>query len=338
MNESKHRGKSRRAFLSDSKYLLMAGLAGATIGQACTAASPQDDGSTGALGNGMSNLSDKFADNYWNRDAFARLQGDLDFGKQKFGWYKGQVLGVRKDEKVRPLCGFEGFSFSRLIDNGDGVYKKVLREVGFYTDLRTGEVLEEFVNPYTQEKVKVVHIANDPFNFKIGPFFPKPPSYGGLNKEKTPDIPFRLPFQEVGNGLVVLNSGIHLCYPSALQPDKWPRESPGKLNRVSEMFTYVIKKEELADDSITGLEYAGNWSRITPWLPWMLMDQAPGHINYSCVMGSFKNMDDALSPQVKAYAQKHYPSYFEAPTEWVEPSLSSLERYALEQKPAPRKG
>jgi hypothetical protein len=102
------------------------------------------------------------------------------------------------------------------------------------------------------------------------------------------------------------------------------------------MFNFVIRKSELADTSKTSIEYSGSWARITPWLPWMLMDQAPGHIYYDCLMGSYHDMS-VLSPKVRAYAEKHHPKYFEAPTEWVEPSLSSLEMYKLEQKPAPVK-
>jgi hypothetical protein len=40
---------------------------------------------------------------------------------------------------------------------------------------------------------------------------------------------------------------------------------------------------------------------------------------------------------VRAYAKKHHPMYFDAPTEWKDPSLSSLEDYARTQKPAPVK-
>jgi len=38
--------------------------------------------------------------------------------------------------------------------------------------------------------------------------------------------------------------------------------------------------------------------------------------------------------QVLDYIEKKYPLYLNAPTTWVDPSLSSIERYALEQKPA----
>ncbi|MDO6475131.1 DUF1838 family protein [Alteromonas sp. 1_MG-2023] len=328
-NNNKH-NTGRREFLSSAgKVALGAGFAGVAAG--CGAAvTPGDTPSS------VDYSSLKYKDNLWNRDAWARLMGDLDFGKEKFGWFKGTVNGVREGEKVKPLFGFEGFSVARLVDEGNGSYQKLLREVGFYTDLKTGEVLETFDNPYTGETVKVVPIANDPFNHHIAPFFPEPPSYGGLNKEKPPKIPLLLDWQEAPNNTVFLRTPIHLFYPSALQPEKWPRESAGKMNRVSEMFTYVINRDELADTSQTSITYSGCWSRITPWLPWMLMGQAEGHIYYDCTMGAYHD-DSILSEPVRAYAKKHFAKYFSAPEKWEDPSLSSLEHYALEQAPAPVK-
>ncbi|MFK8017537.1 MAG: DUF1838 family protein, partial [Gammaproteobacteria bacterium] len=210
------------------------------------------------------------------------------------------------------------------------------REVGFYTDLKTGDVLEEWHNPLIDEKVRVVPIANDPFNFKITPYILAGPSYGGLNDNKVAKLPFRLPWREVGNDTVSMRTGIHLYYPSALDPEKWPRESSGKMNRVSEMFSYVIDREQLANASRTGITYSGAWGRITPWLPWMLMGQADGHCYYDCMMGAYDDMS-ALSPKVRAYAEKNFPKYFDAPTVWTEPSFSSLENYAREQTPQPPK-
>ena len=332
-SKTKNNNDGRREFLSTaSKALLGTGLAG--MGIASAHAMESSRVSKADVPADYSTL--KYGDKYWNRDAFARLQGDLDFGKQKFGWYKGTVMGVRPGEAVRKLVGFEGFSFARLVDRGDGVYRKLLREVGFYTDLKTGEVLEEYVNPYTNETVKVVHIANDPFNIELGPNFPKPPAYGGLNESKVPDIPFILPWQETSDGNILLQIGVNLFYPSALQPDKWPRESSGPMNQVSEMFNYVIDKDLMANPEVTTVGFSGSWSRITPWLPWMLMGQTPGHCHYDCVMGAYKDMD-ILSPKIREYAEKNYAKYFDAPTTWGEPSLSSLERYAIEQKPAPVK-
>ena len=121
---------------------------------------------------------------------------DLDESKQKYGWFKGYIMAVRPNKPIVDCVGIEGFGVSRLEQQADGSYAKILREVGLYTDLRTGEVLEEWKNPMTNETVKVHPIANDPFNYVIEDYFPQPPQFGGLNTEKPPRIPFILPWQQ----------------------------------------------------------------------------------------------------------------------------------------------
>ena len=270
-----------------------------------------------------------------NKIAYARLQGDTN-GKQKYGWYKGYVMGVRPDNKIDDLFGFEGFGVSRLEQREDGSIAKILREVGLYTDLRSGEVLETWKNPYLDEEVRVVPVANDPFNIVIRDFFPDPPAYGGLNKEKPPKIPFILPWIQRGDRLD-MEIHIHLHYPSALQPDKWVRESPGPMVRVSEMFAHHMKAADMQNPEMTKVPHHGVWNRVTPWLPWMLMGQTPGHCQYACFMGSGEDLEEVHSRQVLDYVEKHYAKYFQAPDKWEEPSLSSLENYAREQTHAPPK-
>lgn len=271
-----------------------------------------------------------------NRDAWARLLANTDMHSTKYGWFKGVVHGIRDGEKVRDLVGFSGFSAAKLLPNDPGEdpgYKKVLREIGFYTDLKTGEVLEEWHNPYLDETVKVVPIANDPFNHTITDYYPAPPNYGGLNKDKPPKIPLQLDWERRGP-MLLLSSRINLFYPSALQPKKWPRENGSSFNQVSEMFLYQIPWAEMQDPAVTGVETTGTWIRVTPWLPWMLMGPSEGHCMYSCFFGA-QNSLDYIDPIVLDYAAKHYPKFLEAPEKWEEPSLSSLEWYAHEQQPAP---
>jgi hypothetical protein len=271
-----------------------------------------------------------------NMLTLARLVGDLDLGKQRAGWYNGYLCGVRPDEPLRDLIGFAGFGMSRLLPHESGTgYRKVLREVGIYYDLKSKEPLEEFLNPYTNERVKVVHVANDPFNQIIRETFEAPPTYGGLNaKDVRPTLPLILPWQQLG-GYAKLERHIHLFYQNALQPDKWPRESAGKMARVSEFFTYFIDLAAVQNPKVTAMPFHGTWSRVTPWLPWMLMGQAPGHCQYMTYQGGGNDLEDVLPRAVLDYVEKKFPLYLNAPDKWVDPSLSSIERYALEQKPAP---
>ena len=272
-----------------------------------------------------------------NQLAYARLQSDIDFGKQKYFWFKGYVAGNRPMKKIQNLIGAQGFGVIRLNEREDGVIERMCREIILYTDLRTGEVLDEWDNPFTNERVRIVHVANDPYNYTIDKYFPPPPEFGGLNKEQAPPkIPFILPWYQHGDWLE-MEIHIHLAYPSALQPDKWPRESSGPIAQVSEMFAHHVKADDMQNPDITSLDYRGTWNRVTPWLPWMLMGQQPGHCLYQCFMGTCDHPSEVLSRSAVDYAEKNYAKYFEAPTDMSGESLSSLERYAMEQKPAPVK-
>ncbi len=276
-----------------------------------------------------------FKDPIWTRDTYARIDADIDPTKEKCGWLKGIAYGVRDNEKVRPLFGVEGFSFVRTKRLDDGGIRRMLREIVFYRDLKTGKLLETWHNPYTNEDVRVVPIANDPFNFTISEFQPEPPSYGGLNTEKPARKPFLQDWQYGPDGTMILTTGIELMYPNALQPDKWPRESAGAMNRVSEHFIYVVKRADVENPKLTHIPHTGSWSRITPWLPWMLMGQAPGSINYFTTFATLPGGIKDLPADLVAAARAMDEKWLHAPTEDYGPSLSSLENYAREQKPAP---
>jgi Protein of unknown function (DUF1838) len=281
-------------------------------------------------------LRAQFLDPIWNRETSARLEADITPNKYVFGSASGVLNAVVDGQKVKPLLRFEVFSTSRVLKQADGSYQRLSREVVFYRDLDTRQLLETWKNPLTNETLRVVDIANDPFNWIISEYYPDPPSYGGLNQEKPPRRPFLMNWGLAGNDMVTLESDINLFYPSALQPDKWPRESPGKMTRASEYFRYFIRREDLANPRLTHLPYVGTWSRITPWLPWMLMDQAPGHMMYVGTMTS-RSTPEGIAADVMARVKQRYPKYLVAPEKWQDPSLSSLEHYAREQQPAPPK-
>ena len=274
-----------------------------------------------------------------NKIGYARMQGDLDESKQRIGWFKGYVMGVRPGEAIRDLFGFAGFGASRLETQPDGGLARVLREVGYYTDLRSGEVMEEWYNPYIEETVSTVPVANDPFNTVIRDHYSRPPQFGGLNQDDVrPPRPFILPWRQRGERLE-MERHIHLHYKSALDPKVWMRESSGDMVRVSEFFAYHIRGADMQNPDLSNIPLHGVWNRTTPWLPWMLMGQAPGHCQYACFMGSGEDLEQIHSRALLDYTEKHYPKYLNAPETYHPdtPSLSSLERYSDERTPAPPK-
>jgi hypothetical protein len=266
----------------------------------------------------------------------ARIDGNLDLTKTKYGSGTGIVSGVRPGEALRELFGFEIMSAARLQKQPDGSFRLLHREVIYYTDLATGEIMSEYKNPYTGETVPVVQVVNDPWDEKIEAFYPEPPSYGGRIKPTGERRPYIMNWTMKPGGMIAAMQQINLYYPSALKPDKWPRESAGEMNQVTETYSFFLSLADVQNPAKTSLESNGTWSRITPWLPWMLMGQTPGHVYYDSIVGSFDDIG-LIKPNVRDYAEKHHPQMLRAPEEWSDVSLSSLENYALQQKPAPVK-
>ena len=275
-----------------------------------------------------------------NVDAYAKIGSNLDMKSTHYGFLDGYVMGVAPGGAIKTFAGFRGLGTTRLLPlEGEHGYRRVLREVVFYTDLETGEVLEEMENPFTGEKVRVVPVANDPFNRIIRETELSRPSFDGLNtNEKLEAKPFILNWKLFPNDRLMMERHINLYYPNALDPKKWIRESAGPMNQVTETYVYNMSLADLQNPELTTLDTTTVWGRHTPWLPWMLMGQAPGHCLYNVMAASLHSLEEAPDQRIIEYIAKHYPKYLDAPTEWEEPSLSSLEWYAREQKPAPPGG
>lgn len=294
--------------------------------------------STTAAPRSAGRLPMRFDDPVWNREVAARLQADTN-GEQVYGRCTGVVCGVRPGEAVRTLLGFEVFSTIRVLRQPDGSYDRMSKETIFYTDPRSGEILDVWDNPYTGERVRVVDVANDPYNWVIRDYIGTAPVPGVDVKAAPPPPladrkPFLMHWQQFNEDTVTVTEDFHGYYPNRLDPKVWVRESSGAYAQTSELFRYFIRRDQLEDPSVTFLPANGSWVRVTPWLPWMLMGQAPGHIMYDGIFAASKSLD-FHKPAVLARIRAKYPQYMTAPTQWYGPSLSSLEHYVLEQKPAP---
>jgi len=282
-----------------------------------------------------------FSNPIWNRDTWARIQGDLNPDNERIGYCSGEILGVKPGEAAKPLCGFETFLATRLIPQEDGSYRRLNKEVIYYTDLNydpgNRRMIDSWTNPWTDEEVRVVHVANDPFNYTISEWlilapedFPTDGSKPQMRK-----VPLLFPWRRIGDKLT-LNTDMHLCYPNSLQPDKWPRESGGPLAQVSEMMRYWVDVADVENPELTAVPYTGTWNRITPWLPWMLMGQEPGHCVYVGIMTAGSS-PDIIPQHVRDFTDERYPGMYSSPTEDYGPSISSLEYYAKNETPAPAK-
>lgn len=238
-------------------------------------------------------------------EAYVRMRADLT-GKEVFADWNATIFAVVPGDKPRAIMKTYGYNVSRMEKQADGGYHWISREVSYYRDLKTGQLLEQWGNPMTGETVDVVHVANDPVNHK----FPSPKA-----------VPFSLPWQQHGEMTSMLLD-MPLMYPNPLQPDAFPKQSTGATYLASEHFGYLLRTRDLLDQKISSAPVSYNWFRTGPWLPWMNMGGKPGYLIYSGV-GSKLGSWDELPAEVRAYTLKHFPLYRHAPSEYVTPNMTS---------------
>ena len=243
-------------------------------------------------------------------DTFMRMRASAD-GRETFANWWVSVFAVVPGERPKEIMKMEGFNVGRFIKADDGSAQFMTREVGYYRDLKTGEFLKEWLNPYTNEKVAVVHILNDPVNSRWPA--PKPGEAG------------RLPFMQAGDD-VILRMDVPHAYPNPLLPADFPVESSGPMYLASEHFTFFAKTKDLDDAKQASVPVTYAWARTGPWLPWMKMGTKPGYVLYSGHGKKFSRFED-LPADVREFTKTNYPLYMAAPTTYVTPNETSWTYY-----------
>lgn len=240
-------------------------------------------------------------------DDLVKLRCSLEPEEQVLVWWSGTLFALHEQQAPKALLGFEGYNICRAQKQEDGSWRLLTRELTFYRDLKTGRIIDEWDNPYTGERTKVVHVANDPVNTSFKP--------GG----------YPLPWAESGD-TVMVTLNIPLAYPNPLQPSEFPKASSGEVYAGSEHFMFFAPKAAMDDPKASQAPAQVGWTRIGPWLPWMEMGQAPGRLLY--VGQGNKRASVAELPQdIRERIDRDYPEYAEAPREWRQPNVTSWTYY-----------
>ncbi len=217
----------------------------------------------------------------------------------------------------------------RVEPREDGAYRIFNRELAFYTDPRTGEYVDTWTNPFSGEECEVSPIHNLVVNAEVAPIMKM--DFDGTMVE----VPFSPPW--ILRGERAFNTfEIHTAYPNPMDPAVWPRESAGPISRVSEIFQRYGRLADLEDPDATEADYAGSWTRVGPWLPWMRQGQASGHILYRTFIERTGRPEN-LPEKLVARTEERFPEYFQAPgpETWGQHNDSSWSVYMAEHEPLP---
>ncbi len=267
-----------------------------------------------------------------NLTQFTRLMGSANPEEETIGYYGGHLFASLPGKKLIPLVGLEGIGVSRMETQANGDVRVFHREIGYYSDIRTGEYIDWWHNPLIDDKVEVYHIKNMQVNNKMA----------AMNEFEMDHTVIKVPFPskwDFMGATGVNNFELHMELPSLLTKDKWPREYAGPMTKVSEMFLRQFDTADLLNPKLDSIPNMGSWSRVATWFPWMLMGEMPGEIVFRTHSLKLRNGIDDIPAQLRAKIEKEDPEHFQAPpaSSWGKPNESSFTNYLRDRKPVPVK-
>lgn len=206
--------------------------------------------------------------------------------------WTGSIYGLIPNERRKHLFNIVGMSVSRCLPQEDNSWDFTSRELTYYLDPQTNQILHRWHNPWTEETVPVVHVANNPVQ--------------GLFKDDFPAI--------VNEHTSTFVFDLFTNYPNPLAGDpRFLEYSPQEIYQATELFKLTVPNKELFDSKLPEVsQVILSWDRIGPWLPWMKMGDKPGQLIYSAHGKKIKEVDH-LPQWLQDELNNRVPLYKDAP-------------------------
>jgi hypothetical protein len=226
--------------------------------------------------------------------------GEAD-GKAAVYHWAGNVYSRVQGEPDRLLFKGEGMNIRQCVAVNDPVrgkgWRQVSREVMLYLDPKTGEVLRKWTNPWSQETVDVLHIANDPVNGR--PTFAR----GADGK------PYTINLRREGRWFF-MPIEVPLFYENPLTGAY--QDYVGGKYHAMEIFDFAFDANEMLDTKNPTAYPTVSWVRISDWMPWMKMRGRQGQLVFNAMGNKLKSYDE-LPKVLKDEIARTYPTYTAPP-------------------------
>jgi hypothetical protein len=226
--------------------------------------------------------------------------GEAD-GKPAVYHWSGKMYSRVQGEPDRLLFLGEGVNVRTCVTVNDPKrgkgWRLVSKEIMLYLNPRTGEVLRKWDNPWTGEKVDVMHVANDPVNQR--------PAFA-TNADGTP---FKLGARRVGRWFFQ-PAEIPLFYHNTLGGEY--QDYIGGKYHAMEIFDFAYDAEEMLNTKNATVYPIISWVRISDWMPWMKMRGRQGLMVVNAMGNKLKSYDE-LPKVLKDEIAANYPDYTSPP-------------------------
>ncbi|MBO3461257.1 DUF1838 domain-containing protein [Aetokthonos hydrillicola Thurmond2011] len=223
---------------------------------------------------------------------WVKTRSSLDPTQSTFLTWTGSIYAFIPGEKKKILFKILGMSVSRCILVKEDEWDFTSRELTYYLDPNTGQILHRWENPWIGETVPVMHVANNPVQGHFKGKFPAP-----VEGERTTFV-----------------FDIFPTYPNPLAEDpKFAQYSPQPIYQAAELFKLTVPTADLLNPEVLSVSQLQlTWDRIGSWLPWMKMGSTQGHLIYSaygCKVNGFSELPQLFQDEIN----NRIPLYRNAP-------------------------
>jgi Protein of unknown function (DUF1838) len=223
---------------------------------------------------------------YW-----VKVRSSLDPSVSTFLVWSGSIYAFVPGEKRQHLFKMIGMSVSRCLAVEENHWAFTSRELTYYLDPETGQKLQTWKNPWTEEVLPVMHVANSPVQGNFKGQFPA----------------------QVDDETTTFVFDIFPTYPNPLADPKFAAYSPNPDYQAAEMFKLAVPTADLLDVNLPSVSKLRlSWDRVGPWLPWMKMGNQAGHVIYSGYGNKVENFEQ-LPPFLQDEINTRMPLYRQAP-------------------------
>jgi len=268
-----------------------------------------------------------------NLRILSRMWGSIEPGVEAMLYVFGPAFGMTDVATFMPLFRLESLAFVRTYPQDGGAYRYLACQFILFTDWRTGDVLDVFINPLTGERNEVFHYRDGPLDYVLDPLklaerYAMEAKDDELKRKLVLDWYFR---GDMAFGDAIVRTRLK----NKLDPKEWPRESVGDWWETFEDYRWQGRIDEIADRSLpTVPSFTGDFQTFKPFEPWMLMGQRPGKIFSQRTTYKPTNLD-VVPRKVLAYAEKHLPAFMAAPTAFDKSYKLNDAHFKEQRKPMP---
>ncbi|MDJ0709500.1 MAG: DUF1838 family protein [Woeseiaceae bacterium] len=228
-----------------------------------------------------------------NLDAFVKVIGDTA-GHPAWLSAQGRIYAMRPNEMPVPILAIEGLRHVQFkaIESG---YRWSLRDWAFYRDINTGEVLDQFSNPFTGAINETRHILTGYYSWTLGPNGQDVPGFGG--KAWWIDRPFILPWTQ-DRDYVTVPMELLVQYESGASGGEWMH--------------LTAKTGDLFNPDLTSAPMTHAWTGDSAWVRWMEMGDTPGRTLWQSTGQKHRSIE-TLRPELRSAIDRYFPGSIEDP-------------------------